>query len=83
MLQMSVSKVHGESSFSSRQLKLPSDTIEITMLIGRNVLKLMSTVIRFHHLPLLMAVEVSPQPLPCKPCSVLLLLLLLNCLHPP
>lgn len=52
------------------------------MLIGRNVLKLMSTVIIFHHLPLLMVVEVSPQPLPCKPCSVLLLLLL-NYLHPP
>lgn len=51
------------------------------MLIGRNVLKLMSTVIRFHHLPLLMVVEVSPQPLPCKPCSMLLLLLL-NYLHP-
>lgn len=34
------------------------------MLIGRNVLKLMSTVIGFHHLPLLMVVEVSPQPLP-------------------
>lgn len=41
----------------------------------------MSTVIGFHHLPLLMVVEVSPQPLPCKPCSVLLLLLL-KYLHP-
>lgn len=67
MLQMSVSKVHGESSLSSRQLKLTSETIEITMLIGRNVLKLVSTVIRFPHLPLLMVVEVSPQLLPCKP----------------
>jgi len=54
---------------------------EITLLIGRNVLKLISTVISFRLLLLLSVGEVSPWPLPCKPCSVVLLVP--NCLLPP
>lgn len=71
--QMSAGEVRGEEQLVQRGADI-RHRAEIPLLAGGHVLKLVCTVITFHPLPLLSAGDVSPQPPPCEPRSVALLL---------